>query len=339
MCALCGERSTVVLLNSTSSFGAPDLDLRPPEMERSSMFAWVQRCAWCGYCAPSIDEGTSAMREIVESSAYRALLARSDVPELARYFLCSSMIFEEVEKEAFAARNAIEAAWVCDDANAHEAALRCRLRAVERLRESEADGDALYDDPYTEHAVIVDLLRRAGQFDEAVEEADAALGEAEGEVAAVLAFSRSLALARDSGRYTVEDAFSAGADDRAIIEALRKLVALGERRDYFAKSVVLTADDARNYYIQFAVDEGGLFCEVVHNKYLAPEHASTGDDVAKLLALGFGGPTREDQNLFQVFQPTNEDDYAAIVNIVRTVVTDFFGLPSEHPLQLGTSWE
>ena len=61
--------------------------------------------------------------------------------------------------------------------------------------------------------MIVDLLRRAGRFEEAVEQADAALGEAEGDVAAVLAFSRSLALARDPGRYMVEDAFSAGADE------------------------------------------------------------------------------------------------------------------------------
>ena len=134
-----------------------------------------------------------------------------------------------------------------------------------------------------------------------------------------------LALARDSGRYTVEDAFSTGADDRAIIEALRKLVGYGERRDYFAKSVVLRADEARNYYVQFAVDEGGLFCEVVHNKYLAPEHAFTGDDIAKLLALGFEAPDHEDQNLYRVFQPASEEDYAAIVSVVRTVVTDFFG--------------
>ena len=303
------------------------------------MFAWVQRCSSCGYCAPSIAEGTPFKKEIVESDAYRQLLADPDLPELARSFLCSSMIFEEFEEEAFAARNAIEAAWVCDDENAHDAAVRCRLRAVERLRESEADGDALYDDPSTEYAVIVDLLRRAGRFEEAVEEADAALGEAEGEVAAVLAFSRSLALARDSGVYTVDDAFATGADDRAITEALRKLVGYGERGDYFAKSVILRADEARNYYVQFAVDEGGLFCEVVHNKYLAAEHAFTGDDIAKLLALDFKAPDHEDQNLYRVFHPASEDDYAAIVSVVRTVVTDFFGLPPGHPLQLRTSWE
>ena len=262
--------------------------------------------------------------------------SEADLPELARSFLCSSMIFEELGEEAFAARNAIEAAWVCDDENATMRAVRCRLQAVERLRESEADGDALYDDASTQYAVIVDLLRRAGRFEEAVEQADAALGEAEGEVAAVLAFSRSLALACDAGRYTVEDAFSAGADDRAIIDALRTLVGYGERRDYFAKSVILTADDARNYYVQFAVAEGGLFCEVVHNKYLAPEHAFTGDDIAKLLALGFGAPDHEDQNLYRVFHPTSEDDYAAIVSVVRTVVSDFFGLPRGHPLQLAS---
>ena len=79
------------------------------------MFAWVQRCSSCGYCAPSIAEGTPSRKEIVESAAYRALLAEADLPELARSFLCSSMIFEELGEEAFAARNAIEAAWVCDD--------------------------------------------------------------------------------------------------------------------------------------------------------------------------------------------------------------------------------
>ena len=96
--------------------------------------------------------------------------------------------------------------------------------------------------------------------------------------------------------------------------------------------------EARNYYVQFAVDEGGLFCEVVHNKYLAPEHAFTGDDVAKLLALGFEGPEHDDQNLFRVFRPTSEDDYMAIVTLARTVVTDFFGLSPRSPLQLRASW-
>ncbi len=337
-CALCRESSSVTVVTSTSSFGSPDLDLRPAEPERSSIFAWVQRCGWCGYCAPTIEEGTPYTHEIVESPSYRALLVDADLPDLARSFLCSSLIFEELEEEAWAARNAIEAAWVCDDENAREAAVRCRLLAAERLCESQTEGDALYEDPSVGCAVLVDLLRRAGHFEDAVKEADAALDYAEVEVAAVLAFSRALAFARDSGTYTVEDALSTGADDRAIVGALQQLVAYGERGDYFAKCMILRADEPRNYYVQFAVDEGGLFCEVVHNKYLAQEHSFTGDDIAKLLLLGFEAPEYEDQNLFRVFHPASEDDYAAIASLVRTVVADFFGLPRGHPLQLGTSW-
>ncbi len=94
-CALCGEQTSVTQLDSTSSFGPPDLDLRPAEPARSSIFAWVQRCSSCGYCAPSIGEATPYTREVVESIAYRALLGHAALPELARSFLCSSLVFEK----------------------------------------------------------------------------------------------------------------------------------------------------------------------------------------------------------------------------------------------------
>ena len=67
----------------------------------------------------------------------------------------------------------------------------------------------MYTDLSTQHAVIVDLLRRAGRFEDAVAQADVALVAAEAEVAAVLAFSRSLALAGDLEAYTVGDAMAA----------------------------------------------------------------------------------------------------------------------------------
>lgn len=147
------------------------------------------------------------------------------------------------------------------------------------------------------------------------------------------AFARAARRALDTANL---DAHVPETGDEVLVEALRKLVALGERGDYFAKAIVLTVDDTRNYYIQFAVDEGGLFCEVVHNKYLAPEHAFTGDEIATLLALGFEGPDYEDQNLVRAFEPRTDDDYVAIVQIVRTVVTDYFGLPPGHPLVMRT---
>ena len=198
-CAVCGELTRILVMDSTSIFGSPDLDLRPAEIARSSIFAWIQQCSSCGYCAPTVDEATPSAREVVDSDAYRAQLADEGLPELARSFLCSSMIFEEHGDEAAAAQNAIEAAWVCDDEDLPEAATRCRLRAIELLRADQS----------TEYELIVDLLRRAGRFEDAIAQADAALADAEGELAAVLAFSRSIALAGDSGPYTVDAAIEA----------------------------------------------------------------------------------------------------------------------------------
>jgi hypothetical protein len=196
-------------LQSTITFGPPDLDLRPAELKRSSIFAWIERCHSCGYCAGNIEEASEETNEIVRSSEYRGLLENPVYPRLAASFLCAALVYADLGEEAAAAQRAIEAAWVCDDAGAIDAATQCRLRAVDLLRESEAEGDELYSDPATEYAVIVDLLRRSGRFDEAVAQADAAFPFADAEVAAVLAFSRSLAVACDLRSYTVADAVAA----------------------------------------------------------------------------------------------------------------------------------
>jgi hypothetical protein len=333
-CALCETRAFFTRPEVTDAAGAPDLDFRPAEPARSSMLTWLQRCASCGYCALRIDTATLEVEKVVTGEAYQAQLVEDGLPELARSLLAVALLAEELGDEAEATRCAIEAAWVCDDEGEPEAARRCRERAVGLLYECEAEGDEIFPDPYADHAVIVDLLRRAGRFEDAVRQADADLAEAEGEIAAVLGFSRWLALTGDSGPYSVDDIVASGTDDDAIVEALEQLVRCRARGDYEARHVVLRADDVRNYYVQFAVDEGGLFFEVVHNKYLAPEHAFTGDDIATLLALGFQAPRHESQNLFRVFDPLTDGDFDAIVGLVRTVVTDFFHLPPGHPLQM-----
>jgi hypothetical protein len=47
-CAVCGIATEYTSIGSTNAFGSPDLDTRPPEMQRSTIFAWVQRCPECG---------------------------------------------------------------------------------------------------------------------------------------------------------------------------------------------------------------------------------------------------------------------------------------------------
>ena len=48
-CAICGTEFEYTGIASTNAFGPTDLDTQPPEMERSTIDAWVQRCPQCGY--------------------------------------------------------------------------------------------------------------------------------------------------------------------------------------------------------------------------------------------------------------------------------------------------
>ena len=43
VCAVCGAKSTQVVVMSTNRLGSTDLDLRPPEMMSSTMRYWVLR--------------------------------------------------------------------------------------------------------------------------------------------------------------------------------------------------------------------------------------------------------------------------------------------------------
>jgi hypothetical protein len=89
-CRHCGANSEQTVMVSTSTFGAPDLDLRPAEMKRSSMAAWLQLCPHCGYCVPHISEGVPE-GSVLTSDSYRATLRDERYPELARRFLAHAL--------------------------------------------------------------------------------------------------------------------------------------------------------------------------------------------------------------------------------------------------------
>jgi endogenous inhibitor of DNA gyrase (YacG/DUF329 family) len=71
-CSVCGQDSEQGIIMSTNSFGSMDLDMRPPEMERSSMDLWLQECPHCGYVANSLETpiGFALGREYLSTSDY-----------------------------------------------------------------------------------------------------------------------------------------------------------------------------------------------------------------------------------------------------------------------------
>lgn len=166
-CAVCGAKHEYIEIGSTNAFGAPDLDSRPPAMARSTIFAWVQRCPVCGYCATDISKARGHAEVTVRSIRYRAQLADSAMPELANSFLCQAIVDEYAGNYAAAAWAIVHAAWVCDDAEKSESAQECRSKAAEMVLRAIEAGQEFTRQRGAETVILADLLRRAGKFAEA----------------------------------------------------------------------------------------------------------------------------------------------------------------------------
>ena len=181
---------------------APDLDLRPGEPVRSTMARWLETCPHCGYAAPDISEAHPAGAQAVAAAPYRALIADTAHPVLARRFLAWAHVLEETGALHAAAEATLHAAWVADDLNREDLARQWRREAVALWR----SGPALD----AEQSVrVIDALRRAGDFAEAAAAAEAldALNPPEA-VAQVTALEARLIAAEDMGRHSVASALA-----------------------------------------------------------------------------------------------------------------------------------
>jgi tetratricopeptide (TPR) repeat protein len=213
-CAICGEMSSQNVLASTSTFGPPDLDLRPQGPARWALEFRVQCCPRCGYCAESIGQRTPRAGRTVASVIYRGVLENARMPALARHYFCAALVAEAAELRGDAARRFIDAAWACDDAGAAEQARICRQRAAEMLASALEWGDVPTESPVV-RGVLADLLRRAGRYDEAIGALEPCEGLLDPEdeehqgTATVLGFIRELAEAGDDEAHSVAEAFAA----------------------------------------------------------------------------------------------------------------------------------
>ena len=204
-CAACRQESKQTSIGSTNRFGSPDLDLRPPEMMRSTMCLWVQECPNCGYVAEDLGAELPRIGELLASEEYKTCDGHGLKSPLARRFYKQYLIAVAAANRDEAYRAALHAAWACDDASDTEGAILCRKHALERLRYKKMFGRVSEN----ETVVRADLLRRTGQF-------DALIAEYEGKkyknetIAAVIAFELRLAEAGDTACYTVADATADG---------------------------------------------------------------------------------------------------------------------------------
>ncbi|MFH5926758.1 hypothetical protein [Roseomonas xinghualingensis] len=199
-CAVCGTESRQPRFRPIPPEGAPDLDLRPGEPLRGTMASWLQQCPYCSYVAPDITHAHPAAIEAVGTAPFRALIADTAHPLLARRFLGYAYVLEESGALHAAAEATLQAAWAADDARKPDLARAWRGDAVALWRA----GPPL-DAEQTVR--VVDALRRAEAFEDAAATAEQLAASHPPEVVAgVIALELRLIALRDSGRHTVASA-------------------------------------------------------------------------------------------------------------------------------------
>lgn len=198
-CFLCGHESEQTVIMSTNSFGSPDLDTRPPEMQRSTMRYWIHECPFCGYISEDISDETDITADWINSDEFREYENLNFLSDLAlqyyKYYLIN--IKDENHKDAFFAL--LHAAWACDDAEDFKNSTRCRQLSIPLLEE-------LINETKNENFIVMkaDLLRRSGYFERVIEEySNIVLNNPL--LNNIIAFQIEKAKTSDANCYTVKD--------------------------------------------------------------------------------------------------------------------------------------
>ena len=166
-CAVCGATEKFPLMLSTSTFGSPDLDLRPAPLSRSTMPMWVQECPECGYVSESISDCAAVTREWLSSERYHTCGGFGFTSDLAARFYRQYLIAAKGRNVRMAMFAALHAAWSCDDTCDEANAKSCREIAIPPAAE------LIGTDPDDRDELMVmraDMMRRAGQYGELIEQ-------------------------------------------------------------------------------------------------------------------------------------------------------------------------
>ncbi len=205
-CCICGTEGIHLSVGSTNALGYPDLDTRPPEMERSTVYYTIQRCLSCGYCSADLSTSVDNLGLLVKSKKYQDILFNSEVPDAAASFLASSYISELSREYSEAAWLTIQASWICDDENDAPAAKNCRERAIEMIEIGEALSQYLSEQAGASEAITIDIMRRAGHFQDATKlAAQTKAGDIEEMIKKIISYEIGLIHNQDIKAHTIDE--------------------------------------------------------------------------------------------------------------------------------------
>lgn len=199
-CSVCGKTSPQPVISSTSTWGYPDLDLRPSQMQRSSMFAWLAECPHCRYVASRLENELEVPAELLKTDAYITCEGHSFKSDLAQRFYRHYLISKAEKDYGSEFLSLLHCAWSCDD-NEDELAAEIRNMALEPLDKIKPKSDR---ERCNLQLMKADLLRRSGQFDRVIGEFKDVILEDKLRND-VITFQIELAMKKDIECHTIEE--------------------------------------------------------------------------------------------------------------------------------------
>lgn len=189
ICSVCDSPQVIDFLRSFEHTGLHGADLRP---SGSAAWIWtgsILRCTECAACGESLESFPGTARPVVRSADYRAI-ANAAIPPPIRDAMAASLLAERIGWDDRAFRYALAATWSADDEDSRrdktgeprDPGLGDAARSLAIRLWLEQCGDVLHTtiprghetaevsptgEPLLDNQVLVDLLRRVGNWADA----------------------------------------------------------------------------------------------------------------------------------------------------------------------------
>ena len=173
-CSVCGEESRQGTITSYSTFGAPDMDFRPPSMYRETMRFWAQECPHCGYANTSLDMPCPLPQDMLKRAYVDIIMPNYIAVDWSKRFAKMGAMRARTGNYADAAIEFLQVAWTFDDLRddlrSSSWATEWRLLAICQAKThiAVAQAESLSLKPCTVDSaffsIYADMLRRVGDF-------------------------------------------------------------------------------------------------------------------------------------------------------------------------------
>lgn len=164
-CMMCGTNVEVKHVLINIEIMDTDLDTRPRGVARLSEKNCVHYCENCGYASFDLQKDiTFGRHEVLKSEEYLSIVHNLDLPNDAKKFFLVGIIMDEGQEFQRSATSFLRASWFFGDCGNEEWMIKSKERAIAELLKS----DFTWKNEQV-LLILVDLYRRIGRFDEAIE--------------------------------------------------------------------------------------------------------------------------------------------------------------------------